>query len=84
MKIGNHLKIKNNLKLYIGEKGWSDVELARRVGCDPAYLARLCKNENANPTAKMMFSIAEELGVTVLDIWSIGRRQEARQKAGKK
>ena len=78
------MKIGNNIKLFISKKNYPDAELARRIGRDPAYLTRLCNNEEANPTAKIMFTIAKELGVSIEKIWFVDEACKKSKKMEKK
>ncbi|HEY9784909.1 MAG TPA: helix-turn-helix transcriptional regulator [Candidatus Obscuribacterales bacterium] len=49
------------------EKGWSQEQLALEAGVDNSHLGKLERGEG-NPTIRLVYRIAEALGVEVRDV----------------
>ena len=66
----------DTLKCRRGERGLSLAELARRVGISKGYLHSIESGDTKNPSAEILFRIANELGTTIADLLGQGARSE--------
>ena len=47
------------------QRGWTRIELARRVGCTQPYITLLEQGKKRNPSLAMLKRLAKVLGVTI-------------------
>ena len=58
------MAVRNHVGRHLVQRGWSDVELARRTGLSRAHLNRL-RNRRVRPTLRDGLLISAALGVAV-------------------
>ncbi|MDF2612816.1 MAG: phage protein with motif [Clostridia bacterium] len=69
------------IKKYREQKKISQRELGRRIGLSGQYIAKLEKDENANPTKETLQKIADELDVSVSELFEEEKFAEDIQKS---
>jgi len=55
----------SNISLFRKQKGFTQAELAKNVGCHKQYLSDLERGKYDNPAVKLVQAIAKELGKTI-------------------
>lgn len=61
--------LQNKLVVYRAEKGWTQEELAKRVGVSRQTIATLEKNKY-NPSLILAFKIANAFGRTLTEVFN--------------
>ena len=64
-------KPRSNLARIIKQKGMTRYGLAVKLGCEPSYIYKLCKQQ-IEPKVRRGVAIAKILGVDPHRIWPVG------------
>ena len=59
----------NKIKKYRKQEGMSLEEMAKKVGISTGYLCHLERGTRKNPSTKIMESISNVLGKTIVDVF---------------
>jgi transcriptional regulator with XRE-family HTH domain len=70
--------VRNALPRLLAQRGWSDVELARRASLDRAHVNQI-KNGRALPTVATALAIARALRVAVAEAFPPGSTARRRR-----
>lgn len=57
------------MQQYRWEKGWSEMQLAKRAGVSRSTICQLENGKNQNPTVDIAFKIADALEVDVRELF---------------
>lgn len=58
-----------HIGLWISRLGRKPSEIAKAVGIGESYMSLLISGEKNNPSAALLLSISEELGITINDLY---------------
>ncbi len=66
--------LRNRLVIYRAEKGWTQVQLAKKVGVSRQTIATLEKNKY-NPSLILAFKIANAFEKSITDVFDYGEEE---------
>ena len=59
------------MRSYLKIRDMTQADLARRIGKSTGYVSQLCSGKILEPTLSIAFDIADALGVSVQDMWTM-------------